>query len=270
MRKRGIFEDSMSKAPLIPSPYWLAATLLLILTSMSAIAQQRLSLPSDVVIKAGQTMVVDVTGDLDVPVGSLVSIDFAFTPSVITAVSGNGAPTFALQCATVPVSRLTIIDAANGSFTLACDNSNAIIGGTVCQLELLGLAGVRTSGEVRITRVSVNGSPLSIDPLPAMTVIVTGNEDVGPQNAEGLRRNFPNPFAGWTTIEYSVAYPGVVAFDVRDLTGREYQVIGGQHHDVGNYSLQLLPQTWTMSSGHYLVRMITETGIHTLPIAVQK
>src|SRR5690606_31642438 len=70
-----------------------------------------------------------------------------------------------------------------------------------------------------------------------------------------LDQNYPNPFAGETHIEYSVAAPGHVALEVFDVLGRRVRVLIDEPQGVGRFAVAL--DGGDLAPGTYLYRLKT-------------
>lgn len=103
-----------------------------------------------------------------------------------------------------------------------------------------------------------------------MRVVVTDSRTAIPNATEGISGNFPNPFPVATRIEYVVSDPGMVSMEIRDLSGRLFHTFDPVYREPGTYSIDYRPKIWEMSSGHYLVRMITERGTYLHTMTVEK
>lgn len=68
-----------------------------------------------------------------------------------------------------------------------------------------------------------------------------------------LEQNFPNPFAGETTLEFSVQKPAHARLDVFDLLGRRVETVVDQHYSGGAYQVRWNGES--LPRGVYFVRM---------------
>jgi len=50
-----------------------------------------------------------------------------------------------------------------------------------------------------------------------------------------LMQNQPNPFRGYTVIDYSLSLPGPVTLEVFDITGRRVQTLVNKKQEPGTY-----------------------------------
>lgn len=236
--------------------------------SIPLVAQ--VSLPAEVRLGATERRTVSVSGTLSISDGDQVSLEFAFTPSTVRPLGAAGSQLDAFRCTDVPVLNMVMTGTRTGTFALSCDSARPVTDGTICSLTVGGVTGSDTVGELRITGMIVNGRPMPIDTPAVMRVVVTDGRTAIPNATEGVSGNFPNPFSVATRIEYVVTDPGMVSFEIRDLSGRLFHTFDPIYREPGTYSIDYRPKIWEMSSGHYLVRMITERGTYLHTITVEK
>ncbi len=74
-----------------------------------------------------------------------------------------------------------------------------------------------------------------------------------------LFQNFPNPFAGATTIQYSISQPGPVSLEVFDIQGRSVALLAEGSRPAGQHTVHF--DANALPSGTYLYRLISPTGI---------
>jgi hypothetical protein len=99
-----------------------------------------------------------------------------------------------------------------------------------------------------------------------ISVGVDQNHDV-PGTAY-LDQNFPNPFAGSTTIRYTVSEPTTVQLEIYSVLGKRVATWRKQRLTVGSHTV-----TWDASesaSGVYLYTIRTPSGSHTQKLMVVK
>lgn len=83
-----------------------------------------------------------------------------------------------------------------------------------------------------------------------------------------LLSNYPNPFNGQTSIQFSISKAGSVSLSVYDIAGRTVaNLLSGQHVSTGQYEVRWDASTdnnVSLSSGSYFVRLATNdnTLIH--------
>ena len=87
-----------------------------------------------------------------------------------------------------------------------------------------------------------------------MTVDVTvSTEDDGAPLTFDLKRNYPNPFSGQTTIAFEIPQAEHVLIEVIDVAGRRVAVLVDEQLDAARHEVQ-----WNangLASGVYLYRM---------------
>jgi len=69
----------------------------------------------------------------------------------------------------------------------------------------------------------------------------------------GLAQNYPNPFNPATTIEYSIANPGLVKIEIYNLLGQRIKSLVNTHQAIGNYKLSF--DASELASGMYFYRL---------------
>lgn len=244
--------------------------LVLILGVLQTYAQSDLRMPAEVRVAAGGTADIVIEGTLDVPDGAWIVIEMAYTPTSVRPLRATGDIQAAMRCPDVRIAGLAVVDRSTGTFGLTCDSTTSVTNAKVCTLTVQGLQGPDTLGAVHLVRITANGVDVPLVQPPTTRVVVTGGIPVVPVAKEGIMGNFPNPFNTVTRIEYIVTEPGEVEFDVRDLGGRLFRRFDPVFRQPGTYDLELRPDMWDMSSGHYLVRMSTSRGIYLHTITVQK
>lgn len=251
-----------------PTRRFLLAAALCCLGTIAAVGQ--ISLPEEVRLGATERRTISVTGSLAIVDGDQVSLECAFTPSTVRPVAAAGSQLDAFRCVDVPIRSMVMTGSRSGTFVLSCDSARPITDGTICSLTLGGVAGGDTIGELQVTGMVVNGRSMPIDPPAVMRVEVTNAGTAIANATEGIAGNYPNPFPVATRIEYVVSDPGMVAMEIRDLSGRLFHTFDPIYREPGTYSIDYRPKIWEMSSGHYLVRMITERGTYLHTITVEK
>jgi hypothetical protein len=258
----------MAHTLITPTHRFLVALALCWLGSIAAAGQ--ITLPDEVRLGATERRTIDVTGSLNVANGDQVSLECAFTPSTFRPVAAAGSQLDAFRCVDVPILSMILSGSRTGTFALTCDSASPIADGTICSLTLGGVAGGDTIGELRVTGMVINGRTTPVNPPAVMRVVLTDAGSAIANATEGIAGNYPNPFPVATRIEYVVSDPGMVAMEIRDLAGRLFHTFDPIYREPGTYSIDYRPKIWEMSSGHYLVRMITERGTYLHTITVEK
>ena len=105
--------------------------------------------------------------------------------------------------------------------------------------------------------VATFGRGLFTVPATAVDVMLVSTAP-GAELPEGstLLTNYPNPFAGETTLEFSVPKPAHVRLDVFDVLGRRVLTVVDQRYRMGVHRLRWNSQA--LSRGVYLVRMAVD------------
>ena len=94
--------------------------------------------------------------------------------------------------------------------------------------------------DTRFIVSSASGTPLESDFHEALWTVgsesfVLDNDSVSPVSFS-LGNNYPNPFNPSTTIDYSVAEPGLVNLSIFDISGRLVKTLVSDNKNVGLYT----------------------------------
>jgi hypothetical protein len=75
--------------------------------------------------------------------------------------------------------------------------------------------------------------------------------------------NYPNPFAGTTTIAYTLPEAGHARLVLTDLYGKTIATLVDQQEKAGSHTVTVDPATLNMTSGVYLYKIIFESATDT-------
>ncbi len=254
--------------PTIPMR-WILLLLLALAGGHGAMAQQAVSIPSDIsVAQLGRTTV-PITGTLDVPPGAIVEIDFTYVPSIMQPGPAIGGPTAAFRCASVDVTNVVVTSRTDGQFTLRCADVQSVTSGLIAQLDITGLPSLDDQGALAPIRLRVNGEDRTSVVFSGGTVRLTGDRS-RPSLAEGISSNFPNPFVSTSTFTYTVATDGPVTFTIRDIKGAVFATLPAIEQTKGTHQLEFRSESWQLASGTYIMQMTTETDAYLHPFVVVK
>jgi plastocyanin len=89
-------------------------------------------------------------------------------------------------------------------------------------------------------------------PLNGVTEVVSN------ENAT-LEKNYPNPFNGSTTIQYSLYHPEQVELTVFDMSGKIVKRLVGEHQNTGNYTISFNGND--LAAGTYTYQLQTGDAI---------
>jgi len=126
------------------------------------------------------------------------------------------------------------------------------------RLQKLGIAMVNTGG------VSTSGM-LSFKQQLGVNLVET-NPDLPYQTA--VLPNYPNPFNPSTSIPIELARSGNVTVEVVDLLGRRVALLADGFKSAGRHVLQF--EAGGLSSGMYLVRMVSDAGVSSRKVTLLK
>ena len=90
------------------------------------------------------------------------------------------------------------------------------------------------NGQVVYNQNITSGIPVSI------IDIISGFLNVQKENLPDrflLKQNFPNPFNGQTTIEYSIPSASNILFKIYNMNGMEIRTLHNGHHSSGNAAI---------------------------------
>ena len=104
----------------------------------------------------------------------------------------------------------------------------------------------------------------SLEPAPLYGDVGTSRTLTRPAHEAMLRLNYPNPFAGETTLEFSVQKLAHVRLEVFDLLGRRVETVVDQRFIGGAHLVRWKPGP--IPNGVYFVRMLADGN----PVGVQK
>tara|TARA_Y100000748_G_scaffold300977_1_gene300387 strand:+ start:1447 stop:2214 length:768 start_codon:yes stop_codon:yes gene_type:complete len=133
------------------------------------------------------------------------------------------------------------------------------------------------SGDTRLIVSDASGGALSSDFHEALWTVgsdsfLLDNDSVTPI-AYSLSDNYPNPFNPSTTIDYSVAEPGMVDLSVFDASGRLVKKLVSENKNVGSYSVSWDGATdsgISASTGMYFYTIETEGFVDTKKMMLVK
>ena len=91
-------------------------------------------------------------------------------------------------------------------------------------------------------------------------------EDDTPAVNTALLGAYPNPFNPMTTVKFNLDSSQNVKLSVYDMSGRLVRELANQHYSAGEHSVVWQGRDSTgraMSSGNYILHMITNQGVET-------
>lgn len=99
--------------------------------------------------------------------------------------------------------------------------------------------------------------------LPALLDFPTGPQPPGPDDANLVLQNYPNPFRDETTIEYSIVEEGEVSLDVFDALGQAVVTLAVGHREPATYTVAWDGRSANgreVPTGIYVIRLSTPQG----------
>ena len=113
--------------------------------------------------------------------------------------------------------------------------------------------------------VATFGRGLFVVPAAGVGVMrVSRASDTELPDRSALLTNYPNPFTGETTLEFTTPHPAHVRLDVFDVLGRRIETVADQRYGRGTHRVRWNSEP--LSRGVYLIRM----GVDGRPAGVRK
>lgn len=244
-------------------------------------AQSNVSVP-DTVIPRGKIYTIPITGSIGQSGISNIKITLLYNARVIDIKSALGADIFIMNCNTpiLSIPNLTNIDSA--TIDISCDSITFSNSGTICQINVEGLASSDSMTTVTPIAMYENNILNTSATLNSGTIKVPG-APVYQRFPEGLGQNYPNPFAGYTFFPISIEKPTKVEFKIFSNEGAVvlsdddnyetfllYKITStgdikiNRFEDVlekGSYKLTFIPDA-ELASGSYFLVMLTDNGVY--------
>lgn len=85
-----------------------------------------------------------------------------------------------------------------------------------------------------------------------------------------LSQNYPNPFNPSTVIHYQLPKASDIKLELYNILGEKIAVLIDEFRDAGNYEYNLLSSQYQLTSGIYIVRMITKDYIKSIKMSLVK
>ncbi len=158
--------------------------------------------------------------------------------------------------------RDTIFNGDTGRVDLLCPMAGGVYAGILAWLEVEILAGRDTSAWIEPLLVRSGEHELPLVGTRAW-IRIEGGMPVEPVGVDELRIAVPSPFASELWVYYAVAQPGWVEFRLFSVTGQELVLEPSRVYVLqrGSHVLRFRFSPWQVSSGGYLLRMVTERGV---------
>jgi serine protease AprX len=113
------------------------------------------------------------------------------------------------------------------------------------------------------------------DPVTGQTDIYCDHVQAGPTSAipvQGIKESgleaFPNPARDYTYLKYNLQKTQMTEISIYDVSGNRVQDLVRSVKPSGEH--ELLWDVSSLTEGIYLVKLIRETGVTTLPVMVVK
>jgi len=221
-----------------------------------------------------------VQGTIPGPVAE-ITIKFRYNALLLDIKKITGGPDFAFTDGEINFdNNMTILDSA--ILTISGLNVQPVENGTICVVELEGLAGPDSIAIFEPVEMLINGEePGNIDYLSG---ILTIGDPVFQRFPENLGSNYPNPFNFNTKFPFSINKKTKVKFYIYSLDGNLVQEIphpspiieyyffdsnGKPMKDAlsngferGKYEIELIPVNWKVAKGIYFMIMETSKKVY--------
>jgi hypothetical protein len=134
-------------------------------------------------------------------------------------------------------------------------NYNDVLQWTYGYFDLTAVAGQTV--EIKFAAEAANSvwSYIYIDDV-SISPSTTGLNTQSNICAANLEQNYPNPFSGNTTVNYTIEKPGKTSMKIFDQTGREITTIFNEYKAPGNYTANI--SGLNIPSGTYYYKLISD------------
>jgi hypothetical protein len=134
-------------------------------------------------------------------------------------------------------------------------NYNDVLQWTYGYFDLTAVAGQTV--EIKFAAEAANSvwSYIYIDDI-AISPSTTGLNNQSSICAANMEQNYPNPFSGNTTVNYTIEKPGKTSLKIFDQTGREITTIFDEYKSTGNYTANI--SGLNIPAGTYYYKLISE------------
>jgi hypothetical protein len=252
----------------------------LISTYSSSFAAGSLEI-KDTIIERGRVYKIPVYGTIPSSSANIIQLEFIFDAMVLDIKKADGDNNYGL-----PADLIYNFDFSNikkSKITISSASYKKKFSGTICVLEIEGLAGIDTTSNIEPVSMLFDN-----DSLPEINLI-KGNIKVNsfpvePKFIERLGQNYPNPFSDQTTFPFSIDKETNVNFKMYSLNGKLLNeqselndvfriAVNDENGNAidkpytyrfnrGNYKIVLKPYLWKLSSGAYCLILRTDTGVY--------
>lgn len=210
---------------------------------------------------------------------------------VFLQMTGKGANNTCIVNISVPRKRVNLIDALSKpgtlfsckkptitflsesatekNFSITCSNPLIDTIGILLYLRLEILAGRDTNAEIEVQSFQIGDSLTNFNQIGGSFSF--SDPPIVQAKAEGMEMNIPNPFSYSTSFDYFIGKSGNVEFSLFNSQGKLVQQFPTEFKNAGKYTFNLLVDNpMDFSSGVYVIRMKTESGLYHMSMVHKK
>ncbi|MCS7176187.1 MAG: hypothetical protein NZ960_00950 [Candidatus Kapabacteria bacterium] len=227
--------------------------------SLAAVASTQVVEIPDTVLQQGQRAALPIRVQLELPSSAStlrIAVAYSAYRLKVVAIRAGGE-----LCGAVEL-RDTLLDQDTGRVDIYCTAPVAgSYRGVLGWLEIEVLAGREGEAWFFPVAICVDSVELPVAGQKARIRIENG-PPVEPIGTEGLWKALPSPFGGEVVVQYSVARPGWVFFQMFSATGKRITLDPSRLYAprAGTFALRFRFYPWEVSSGAYVLQMQTEHG----------
>jgi hypothetical protein len=212
------------------------------------------ALPDTVRIQPEQRIRIPVAGKLP-QLGQLDAV-IQFTPGVCRIVAISGDQSYATTCAEFGI-RETSVTRTTASIEATCGSGGAGTHDTLFAITLEGVYSADSVGSIEVVSLQLDSTMLDIKTKPCVIIKegVTAGTHSSPTQITG---NYPNPFSTVTRLSYSVERDQSVVINVRTIQGKLVRSFSDVQARAGENEFTMAFMESEISSGRYIVELITK------------
>lgn len=271
---------------------FLGLTIICFLIAIAGYSASRIDVPDTVLFRGeNNTIGLEVTGNIDADQADLIQIYFEYKSDVINIKSAHGDDSFAMKSADIYTEEN--FNPPDTIVLLVSDTKSQVVNnGTICRLNIEGLAGPDSIAYLKPLQLYINGALQPDTEFRTGQIKVLGAPII-PIPPEGVAQNYPNPFSETTRIIFYIKESTKIDFSLFSTGGEkiksawdndpsiEFNFYDGRSGDKinpekdeefppGEYELLLRPLTWKFGSGAYYLVMKTDNGTYQKTIMYTK
>lgn len=223
-------------------------------------AEDTVTVQSESILTRGRVAVIEVGGSLSQ--SGQTQLTFRYPRTVIAIQGARGADVYAFQCPNITIISDVQTDDTTGEVILECSNVTPGQSQLVLLLDVLALYGRETEGLLSPLRLTVNGAEVSDVVFNPGRIRLTGGSKPSDRSIEAITGNYPNPFTLSTEFVYIVAEDSSPQFVILNVSGQIVKDLGAITSFKGENSFKVELKQNEFGQGHYMIRMITDSGVY--------